>query len=349
MKNKLVVVPAIREPIAKSPGFAKKELSTRKLDLMGLCNFGCTYCSSNSGNYLRINRETFADLTEAQIGERVYPTDDPSLSFVWEDVIPRLKAQLATKTKSWGAGETMVFSMLTDGFSPTLVINGTTRAALELVLAHTSLRIRVLTKNSVVGKPEWVDFFAAHPGRFVVGLSTGTLDDAWARTVEIGTSSPTARLKAHANLRAAGVPTYGMLCPVFPDVLLAKVALDALIDAVKPDVAETVWAEPYNDRENWRAVQSGYPEGSRGYDWFAKVYEKGDRAAWSAYATDLYVRLRDKARREGWIHKLRYLLYEGDITERDAPSFRGLEGVLLQSKPRPDGKSANPHIAAVQS
>jgi len=32
-------------------------------------------------------------------------------------------------------------------------------------------------------------------------------------------------------------------------------------------------------------------------------------------------------------HKLRYLLYEQNIVERDAPRFAGLEGVMLQSKP----------------
>jgi hypothetical protein len=71
----------------------------------------------------------------------------------------------------------------------------------------------------------------------------------------------------------------------------------------------------------------------------------------------LYVRLRDKARREGWlrklryllyVRKLRYLLYEGGITENDAKIFRGLKGVLLQGKPADDGKSHNPYMAALQ-
>ena len=33
----------------------------------------------------------------------------------------------------------------------------------------------------------------------------------------------------------------------------------------------------------------------------------------------------------------------------DAPIFRGLESVLLQSKPGSDGRSRNPHIAAMQA
>ena len=79
-----------------------------------------------------------------------------------------------------------------------------------------------------------------------------------------------------------------------------------------------------------------------------EVFENGRKDLWSEYATELYVRLRDKAKREGWIGKLRYLLYEGGITERDAPQLAGLEGVLLQSKPGEDEKSQNLHIARLQ-
>ena len=48
MKNVIVNVPAVKGPIRKSPGFAKKELADYKLDIVALCGFGCRYCSSNS-------------------------------------------------------------------------------------------------------------------------------------------------------------------------------------------------------------------------------------------------------------------------------------------------------------
>jgi len=238
----------------------------------------------------------------------------------------------------------LVFSMLTDGFSPYLLKNGVTEEALRLVVEKTSFRVRVLTKNAVVGSDNWIRFFQSHPDRFVVGLSIGTRDDQWARRIEIGTSTPSARLRALTNLQAAGVPTYGMLCPVFPDVFLEG-RLDELVDKISPLVAEHVWAEPYNDRANWRVVAAGYAPGETGGKWLSEVYERGNKAAWSQYATDLYECLRDRARREGWLAKLRYLLYEDMITEEDAPVFQGLEGVLLQSKPTASGQSQNPFIA----
>src|SRR6266542_3266063 len=148
MTNIIVKVPSIKEPITKSPGFAKKELSTYKLDLMALCGFGCRYCSSNTGNYLRINREAFADLTEAQLGERLYPQTSPALAMVWPDVLARLHAQVRARGPWFGEGETLIFSMLTDAFSGPRLHDGTTEAALGILLAYTQFRIRVLTKNS---------------------------------------------------------------------------------------------------------------------------------------------------------------------------------------------------------
>jgi DNA repair photolyase len=347
MKNKVVTVPSIKQPIQTSPGFAKKKLSDYKLDILGLCGFGCRYCSSNEGNYLRIQRGRFAERTLEQLGERLLPADNPSLMFVWPDVLARLDEQLARKRPGWGAGKTLVFSMLTDGFSPELVRSGVTERALLAVLERTAFRIRVLTKNAVVGSPKWIRFFNRHPGRFVVGLSTGTLDDDWARRIEIGTSLPTARLRALRKLQDAGVPTYGMLCPVFPD-LLERDALDSLISHIRPDVVEHIWAEPYNDRNNWSIVREGYEPGTYGYRWLTDVYANGNTERWSHYATKLYERLQRRANRDGWLDKLRYLLYERNIGENDAPKYRGLRGVLLQSAPGDDGLSTNPYMAREQ-
>src|SRR5947209_7629059 len=107
--------------------------------------------------------------------------------FLWPDVIEKLELQLSRKTKNWGTGETLVYSMLTDGFSPHLVQSGVTRNVLSQVLDETSFRIRVLTKNAIVGKDKWCEIFRSHEDRFIVGLSVGTIDDQWAKRVEMFT------------------------------------------------------------------------------------------------------------------------------------------------------------------
>ena len=346
-KLNIVEVPSIREPIRPSPGFQKKALADYKLDIMGLCGFGCRYCSSNAGNYLRINRARFADATEEQLGEKLLPAENPELAFVWPDVIERLDAQLDRKKPTWGQGWTLVFSMLTDGFSPLMVGKGITETVLKMVLERTSFRIRVLTKNAVVGTDKWLRFFNGYRDRFVIGLSIGTLDDDWARRVEVGTSSPTARIEALHRLQDAGVPTYGMLCPVFPDVLLED-KLDELIDQIRPDVVEDVWSEPFNDRQNWEVVRDGYAPGAAGRAWLENVYGDKRWDLWSQYATDLFLALHDRALRDGWAWKLRYLLYEDRITGKDAQRIGIKGGIMLQGKRNERGRSQNPFIAAIR-
>lgn len=350
VKPTIVEIPSIKDPIKKSPGFHKKELADYKLDIMGLCQFGCAYCSSNAGNYLRINRDKFAALTEAQTGEALLPATAPGLTFKWSDFEERLDAQLATKPKGYtaavvglfGEGKTLVFSQLTDAFSPWAVADGLTRRTLNKVLDRTSFRVRVLTKSAVVGSPAWVDYFKAHPGRFVVGLSIGTLDDNWARKVEIGTSSPTARVKALHALQDAGVPTYGMLCPIFPDALDGD-GVERLVEAIRPERCETVWSEAFNDRDNWRSVAAGYLHGTPAHDRMTSLFSGLDRVTrWTDYATDVYRRVHAALGSEARKH--RYLLYQDTMTERGREALRGAEGMLFQSD-ETKGKKSLPVVA----
>lgn len=342
MKTRIVDIPSIKDPIKPSPGFAKKELTTHKLDIMGLCAAGCAYCSSNAGLYLQFNKRSFAAATEAQLGEALYPATSPELSFRWADFEARLDEQLARKPKdgSWGKGHVLQFSQLTDAFSPWAVKEGLTRRTLLKVLLRTSFRIRVLTKFDYVGRSEWIDLFKAHPDRFVVGLSIGTLDDAWARRVEIGTSSPSARVRALRRLQDAGVPTFGMLCPVFPDALAGD-GVERLVEAIRPELCETVWSEPFNDRNNWRAVAAGYEEdtasGRASRHMLEQMFEgPGHTAVWSAYAVSLYERVHAALGKHAAKH--RYLLYQDGMTAQAREAMRGAPGVLFQSEEKPKKK-----------
>lgn len=335
-----VKVPTIKTPITASPGFAKKGLSDDKLDPIAKCQFRCVYCSSNDGNYLRINRKKFAKLTKQQTGKASLPADNLQLMFLWPEILERLAAQLAEMRPGFGAGRTLVFSMLTDGFSPHLVGSGTTEKALRMVLEKTEFRIRVLTKNCIVGRPNWIKFFKSFPSRFVVGLSIGTHDDEWAKRVKQFTPPPSSRIAAMRALQDADIPTYGMLCPVFPEVLEGD-HLERLIQGLRPELLETVWAEPYNDRKNWRHLQGAVPVGSATHNLLTNAFQLKDRSIWSNYALELYLGLRLIAERDGWLQKLCYLLYETDITPTDAIQFGDHAGILLQAKPNADGTSKN--------
>lgn len=351
MKNKVVTIDPTKRLIVRSPGFEKKALATHKIDLMGLCGFGCQYCSSNDGNFLRINRKRFADETAKQLGERMIPAQAPALTFEFRDVLTRLDEQLAGKDRLWGEGKVLMVSQLTDAFSPRLVKQGVTMGALKRILERTSFTIRILTKSAAVARADFIELFRAYRSRVIVGCSIGTLDDEWSRAVEVGTSTPAARVRAIRQLQSDGIRTYGMLCPVFP--AYAK-KVGEILDGLRSHMLETVWVEPYNDRNNWRIVSDAHDEQARAWfsrgetirEWFADAFGARDDELWSRYAAALY---ECSLKALGDAMRLQYLLYENRITGAQAGRFGDLRGVMLQCKAGDDGLSKNPAIKAIQA
>lgn len=96
--------------------------------------------------------------------------------------------------------------------------------------------------------------------------------------------------------------------------------------------ASTSGPEPYNDRANWKVVQEGHNAGTPEHEWFDRAFgDYCDPMVWSSYATELYQALRARAEADGWLSKLRYMLYEADVQPTHAERFCDLHGVLLQS------------------
>ena len=348
LNNKVFKVPCINQLIQKSDGFKKKDLATYKIDLQLLCGFGCRYCSSNAGLNIKFKKKTIEQLGLEQLGKSYTPKGNPELSIEYLNLISTLDKELSNKPKSYGSGEVLMFSELTDAFSPRLVNLGYTRKALELIFKKTSFRVRILTKNACVGDEYWIEFFEQYRENVIIGMSTGTTDEVWTKQVELGTSSPSDRFQALKNLQDAGIPTYGMLCPIFPTVV-EKQKVDELVERINPDMVETIYAEPYNDRENWEIVRNGFTNDPDQFNWFTEAYEKDIQEVISAYHGDLYQQLLDHSNKNDWTHKLRYLLYENEICSGDADKFRGLVGILLQNKPNDSGYSKNKVLAKLQA
>lgn len=336
-----------RKAIIAPSSWPKKQLADVHVEALLLCQYKCRYCSSNSGRHLKTIRHEIEEAVHQVTGSSFDPHRADNLAISFDDVVQALESQLSQNCRKPGEGKTLVYSQLTDGFSPIVLRNGTTRRILELLVEKTKYRIRILTKNPIVGTSNWINFFASHPERFVVGLSIGTLNDKLGRRLEKGTPRPSSRISAMCALQDAGVPTFGMLCPMFPQVLQGD-ELEQLIKAIRPVRCENVWAEPYNNRQNWQHARECFEPQSYVWNWMSQVYGDADKALWSRYATDLYTRIRDTARHDAWIDRLRYLLYEDQITSADADQFSGLEGVLLQSKDTGQGISRNPRFAQLQ-
>lgn len=348
LNNKIVKVPCISQLIQKSDGFKKKELATYKIDLQLLCGFGCRYCSSNAGLNIKFRKKTIEQFSLEQLGKSYTPKGNPELSIEYLNIISTLNSELSKRPKIYGSGETLMFSELTDAFSPRLVKLGYTRKALELIFKKTSFRVRILTKNACVGDDYWIDFFDQYRDKVIVGMSTGTRDEVWTKQIELGTSSPADRFQALYNLQDAGIPTYGMLCPIFP-IVVEKQEVCELLERINPDIVETIYAEPYNDRENWKIVRNGFTNNPDQYDWFTQAYEMDNADLLSKYHADLYEQLLKHSINNNWSHKLKYLLYENEINSSDVDKFKGLVGVLLQNKPdEKTGCSKNMALAELQ-
>lgn len=337
----------LRKPITKCSGFAKKKLADWKIDLMFLCFYGCDYCSSNYGNNMRFRGPDVA----ATLG--IDPRFDfatTSIAYEPNDFINQLLVQLQYIPCDFGKGETLVMSMLTDAFSPPVRNSGLTRKVFDIILQRTAFRIRILTKWTIGLDREWVEYLSENRNRVVVGMSCGTLDDSLAAAVEHLTPKPSQRVKAFHTLLNHGVPCYAMFCPILPGAHKAD-EVNRLIDAFVPsnELVETVWAEPFNDRRTAGKVLSSLKAAShRWSEDFGRIFASpGAKAAWSAYATDLLLTLRDRAAAEGWIRKLNYLLYEASIVPEDAARIGTLDGVLLQSV-HDDGFSKNPDFRIMQ-
>lgn len=322
-----------KRPIVESPGFAKKELADFHLDMVRVCEADCLYCSTPATTNMRIMKDGLANQALREHGRRMVP-GDVGFTVRFHDFEHRVEEQLRSKPKdnSWGKGSTLMVSQFTDPYSPWLYQTGLTNRVLGRVFARTSFRVRILTKFNLVAKPENIEFLKANKERVVVGLSIGTLDDDWASRVELRTSSPSARIRALHTLQDEGIPAYGMLCPTFPDVL-ARDGVERLVAAIRPEKCETVWSEPFNDRNNWRRIAESYERAAE-RESFAS-YFSGPNASvnWSLYAGALY-------RRVHWAlgehaSKHRYLLYQDGMTARAREEMRGAPGVLFQSMEKP--------------
>ena len=178
-----------RKTIVAPSTWTRKKLADVHVEALLYCQYKCRYCSSNSGRHLK-TRPEIAEAVQQATGSPFNPHDADDVTIGFESVVEALEAELAGDGKKPGRGKTLVYSQLTDGFSPVLLRDGTARRILELLVEKTNYRIRILTKNSIVGSRRWIKFFLSHPERFVVGLSIGTLDDEFCCRLEKAGSSP---------------------------------------------------------------------------------------------------------------------------------------------------------------
>lgn len=125
--------------------------------------------------------------------------------------------------------EPIVFSGVTDCYQPVERELKLTRGCLQ-VAAECHQPVGIVTKNALVTRD--IDLLAelAERNCVRVALSITSLNKDLARMLEPRTSSPQARLRALAELNAAGVPTLAMVAPEIPG--LNDSEIPAILEAV---------------------------------------------------------------------------------------------------------------------
>jgi DNA repair photolyase len=173
-----------------------------------------------------------------------------------------------------------------------------------VILELTNWQIRLLSKSPLITKiAEKIP--AEHQHRMIYGLSTGTLNDGIAKAIEIGTPLVSKRIEALHKLQNMGLRTYGMACPILPQ-LDPKAYAARIAEVLRVHQVEHVWAEALNVRDESMTRtcdalrQSGYHQEAE----LLKCVSE-DSAAWEDYARQTFLALKEVIP----ANKLRFLQY----------------------------------------
>lgn len=187
------------------------------------CEHGCTYC------YARPTHEFLGFSAGLDFESRI---------LVKEDAAELLGREIGRP--SWSP-RTLALSGVTDPYQPVERRLGVTRGCLE-VLAERRHPVAVITKSSLVLRDADLLAELSRWGAVRVALSVTTLDVELARRMEPRAASPRERLRAIAELTAAGVPTTVMVAPVVPG--LTDHEIPAILEAAAKAGADSAGYVP---------------------------------------------------------------------------------------------------------
>lgn len=213
--------------------FDEKELGNYAVDFGFRCGHACVY------GYCR--QQVARHGVFKQLG--LAPADD-GYAIVDPDTATRVRRKLPKLRES----DVVTLGTYTDGWSPEAREYGVGRSAAEVILTETPATIRVLTKSAHV--VDDYDLFVRFPGRVIVGLSTGipaSRQDI-AAVLEPNASTVAERLDALRKAHDMGLRTFGMLCPLFPEISDSPNALHETFERVVQCGVERIWVEPLNHR-----------------------------------------------------------------------------------------------------
>jgi len=283
--------------------FEYKSLSVWAFNIAVGCRHSCKFCYVVEAQHTRPGREGKTNTGALASTLREYGVTDPDAAWgdyvllrPWDEEIFLASLRSAenkpVKNLNRDGNRAVIFCSTTDPYQ-TLVIKGNAlkqnllnkharflvRRALELILKHSTLNVRILTRSPLAR--EDFDLYKKFGNRLLFGMSLPTLREDLLKIYE--PRAPAAKLRLATLNEAAkmGIPLFVAIAPTYPD--LSEKDLRDVLKAVKPLKPHTIFHEPINIRaENVKRIQA--------HAKIMKVTVKtdvfDDGALWRRYAID---------------------------------------------------------------
>jgi DNA repair photolyase len=247
--------------------FKHKSLSVWSCNVAVGCGHGCTFCyvpKVSTNRMASVLRPRGVEDSDEEWGNYVFPRPFDEKVF-----LASLRKAEAEKPQSLNAdgNRAVMFCTTTDPYqvvrrenskfrtqSPTgtgdqrrdasATLELGTRRALELILEHSSLNVRMLTRSPLARQD--FDLMKAFGNRLTFGMSLPTLDNDLARIYEPKAPAPSQRLETLRAAKAAGLHVFAAVAPAYPDCSMTD--LRSTLAAVAALEPVTVFMEPLNIR-----------------------------------------------------------------------------------------------------
>ena len=231
------------------------------------CEFACRYC------YARYTHE-FMELRDPQLFERHI--------FIKQNAAWLLRQEL----RKMHINELIAIGIATDPYQPVERRARVTRSLLEVFAECRGLHLGIVTKSTLILRDLDLLKKIAERNRLVLHITITTPDTELARILEPRAPRPDLRFKTVAALRAEGLRTGILCCPIMPGITDTPAAFDSMARRARSADANFLGANPLFlkpcsketflgfVREHFPALEASY-EKRYGEDAFvSKAYQK---------------------------------------------------------------------------
>ncbi|MGD0289618.1 MAG: radical SAM protein [Candidatus Binataceae bacterium] len=244
------------------------------------CEFGCVYC------YARYTHE-FLDLRD--------PMDFERRIFV-----KRMAAEVLARTLSRTpiGDDQIAIGTATDPYQPAERKFGLTRSMLEVFARLGGLDLSITTKSALITRDLELLREINSRSRLSVNFSLITINRRLQRILEPRAPRPALRLRALAQLTAAGIRCNVLMMPMIPGLTDAPAAIESVIRAARRAGAAGVWwrslfLKPAAARRFMPFIRANFPERA------ARIDDFYGRSTYAPHAYDenlsaIFARLKRK-------------------------------------------------------